>query len=576
MAEDVIFYDSRLERDGEVYYTARLNGRDTILTLFDIDSGPGARSALKGIELATTLRGRPLGLKISPASYENMLAFDRQVAPERKLVALNKEAGLWYGLGTGNRVIITEKDGAILGSPTALGVFEGIFRAVVKHGVPNWFIQQSIVRELIPEGVDPEQHLGMGHTGGYGPRELLRSGLFAFASLGGYTRCPLPIGADADHAIVTGRSEGELAESLELNKIAIAESRDYTKFTVDTSRLFGFPVTLSAEERKRLLKAFHGRTFAIPNILDGRPGFRYAFDDEEIMRLGHKYWRACRVHKELYDFISGLKGDEPFDYELSLDETPAPSEPREVLFYLVVLEEVLGLPKGAVTSAAPNFGFRKRADYEGDIEHQLIPLVNECASILAAFGATVCFHSGSGKGIATGKGPGVDEALAEATGGRLQLKVSGIFQEILWRVLAGSPVPEERALFERAWDETKRVVEVLSAIYDRLIAGYAPEEAEALLSDEARLAEVGGEEAVRLVRQVLSYGLGQAKLAKRLLATANPANKDAADDFFRYFAYLVFRPLRAEIYSTMTEGTWQRYTEAVADYTEMRIKGLGL
>ena len=595
MGEDVIFTDSRFTRDSEAFFAARLEGMDCIVTFFRPGEGPGARAVLNGAEATLVVEGREVGIKISPATYENMLALDRKVAPQRKLVALNR-SGIKSGLGTGNRVIVTWEDVPKLRHPGALGVFEGIFKAVQGSGAPNWFIQQSIVRELIPEGADPEKYPGIGHTGGYGPRELLRSGLFAFFALGGYaeqrsggarerwsstpapphpyTHAPL-LGADADHAIVTGANEEELAESLALNKLAIAEARDYTKFTVDTCHLFGFPVELGEGELAELRAAFAGRTFEVPNVLPGRPSFTYRFDEEEIFQLGRKYWRALQVHKELYDFIAELKGGEPFDYELSIDETEAPTKPKELLFYLVALEEVMGLPKGGVTSVAPNVGFRKRSDYEGDLE-RLKALANECASIAAASGAVICFHSGSGKGVETGKGPGVDEALREATGGQLELKVSGILQEILWRTLAESDVPEERALFEEAWDETKRVVEALSAVYDCLIAGRTEQEAMAKLADEALVAEVAGREGVRLVKGVLGYGLGRAKLAKELLATADPACKRPSDDFFRHFAYLVFRPLREKVYRTMTEGTWRRYAEEVARYLRMRIEGLGL
>jgi len=577
MGRDVIFEASRYEREGETFFTGRLAGRDTILVFFDPAVEPGPRTALNGVEVSAGSHG----LKLCPATYDNVLAFERQVAGPR-LVALNK-AGYRSGLGTGNRVIVAWDDGACLGDPASLGVFAGIFQATVKSGVSTWFIQQSIVRELIPEGIDPKAHLGLGHTGGYGPRELLRAGLFALASLGGYggnhkskIQNPKFVGADADHAIVTGETEEELAASLALNKTAIAESRDYTKFTVDTSRLFGFPVSLSAGDRKRLLKVFRGRTFVVSNVIESRPGFEYTFADEEISRLGQKYWRACQVHKELYDFILDLKGDVPFDYELSLDETPAPTEPKELLFYMATLEEVMGLPRGGVCSCAPNFGFRKRADYQGDIEVELKPLVNECASIAAAFDQVLCFHSGSGMGVETGKGQGVDQALAEATGGCLQLKVSGIYQEILWRVLAESPDPAERALFEKAWAHTYRIAETLSRVYVALIAGRDQAEAQALLADESRVGKVAGREAIALVKQTLGYGLHQAALAHDLLGVADPSHRHPADDFFRHLSYLAFRPLRAELYRTITPDGWQHYADAVTRYTRMRIAGLGM
>ncbi len=548
--KDLIFEHSKLHVEGETFYMARLDGRDVILATGGDEAASGLGKVLRGEEAHRTIGGSRVKVRICPADYENMLAFDRKVIPHRRLVALTKEAGLRSGLGTGNRVIITGSDCEGLADSAALGVFSGIFRAMMRAGRSGWFIQQSVVRELIPEGVDPAAHPGLGHTGGYGPRELLRSGLFAFAGLGGYAKFDRPIGADADHAIVGGRDEESLAESLELNKIALAEARDYTKFTVDTCNLFDFPVTLEKREDVELRRVFKDRTFNIPNILDRYEGFTYVFGEEEVARLGRKYWRACRVHKELHDFVAGLKGAEPFDYELSLDETPEPTPARELLFYLVVLEEVVGLPREAVTSVAPSFAFRKRADYDGDLDRDLRPRVNACASIAAAYGQIICVHSGSGHGVATGKGEGVDKALAEATGGELQLKVSGVYQEILWRVLSEAVEPAERALFEEVWEETRKITAVVGGI-------------EASGSDDAWTIQV-----------VKGYGSTQADLARQLLPQADPVYRRPDDDFFRHFAYLVWRPLRAYIYATITAETWERYSDAVEAYTTMRLDGL--
>ena len=547
---DVIFESSKLEIEGETFETARLDGREVILATYNPETAPGHHLALRGEEMTRNLDSRGGKVRVCPADYDNMLAFERKVVPERRLVALNKGAGIRSGLGTGNRVIMAGADCAGLADPKSLGVFPGIYRALVKARRGGWFIQQSIVRELIPEGVDPADHPGLGHTGGYGPRELLRSGLFAFASLGGYARFPSPIGADADHAIVGGRDEEALAGSLELNKTALEEARDYTKFTVDTCNLFGFPVTLGEADQESLRETFRNRTFTIPNILKGHEEYLYAFSQEEALRLGRKYWRACRVHKELFDFVAGLKGDEPFDYELSLDETPQPTPPKELLFYLVVLEEIMGLPGGSVASVAPSFGFQKRTDYQGDLQGDLWPRVNASASIAASFDQVVCVHSGSGEGVTTGKGLGVDPTLAEATGGELQLKVSGIYQEILWRVLAGSPEPAERALFETAWERTRKITAVAAG-------------------DEG----VGSTEAW-IAQAVQGCGMQQTGLARELLPRAEAERKRPDDDFFRHFAYLVWSSLRAEIYGTVTAETWERYADAVETYTALRLRGL--
>jgi hypothetical protein len=574
-----VFASSRLDRDGDSYWTCRLAGLDYLLVMFT-PGGFSRRELLRGEEAMFRAGDSDVGVRVCPATLDNLLTLDREIAPEPRLQALNA-AGFRGGLGTGNRVIVAEGDGRALDDSMSLGVFEGIFEAVVEDDVPNWFVQQSIVRELIPDGVDPKLHPALGHTGGYGPRELLRTGLFAYMSLGGYICGRLPFGADADHAIVMGHDEAELSDSMALNKAALMESVNYTKFTVDTSQLFGFPTMLSEDDRRRVLATFEDRKFVVANVRPEMEGFIFSYGSEEALSLAEKYWRACQVHRELYGFVADLKNGESFDYELSLDETPEATDPKELLFYLVLLEETMGLPRGSVASAAPSFGFKKRTDFEGSVEAELKPQANACASVLGHFGMVPCIHSGSGLGVETGKGPGVDEALSWATCGKLQLKVSGIYQEILWRTLADSQDKKERALFERAWDAARNAVETLANAYDGLIAGKDSNQVRQSLADQVRLqreAEAAGidSDGVKLIRKVLAYGPGQARLAKELMASADPADKRATDDFFRHFAYLVFRDMRGDIYAAMRPDTWDEYERRVKDYTRMRVRDLGL
>jgi hypothetical protein len=46
MEGDFIFESSRFERDGEVFFAARLEGIDCIVTFFRPEEGPEARGAL--------------------------------------------------------------------------------------------------------------------------------------------------------------------------------------------------------------------------------------------------------------------------------------------------------------------------------------------------------------------------------------------------------------------------------------------------------------------------------------------------------------------------------------------------
>ena len=578
-----LFEASRLERDGEVFILGRIDGHDCIVTFFDLQTPAGRRALLKGETASLPAGDGQIGVQVSPATYENVLIYERQVAPQARLVPLHG-AGYPRTMGMGNRVVVSWNDGPIVADPSCLGGFSATYRGLAGTGVPAWFIQQSIARELLPEGVRAADHPGIGHTGGYGPRELLRAGLFAFGALGGYAPDQLPIGADADHAIVSGKDEAGIEASLALNKLATAEARDYTKFTVDTSQLFGYPMELTSTQRRQLLSTFRGRAFGVPNVVPGRSGFQYSFDEEETLALGHKYWRACAIHKELFDYVAELKAGAPFDYELSLDETPAPAPARELLFYLVVLEEVFGLPRERISSAGPNIGFYKRSDYKGDVAGELWPLTNACASILADRGITFSVHSGEGAGPFIGRGSGVDQAIGSATGsaygGKVELKLSDVYQEILWHAMAYSPLPVEHALFEEIWETTHKAVTVMARAYEELVDGRAPEEAERLLRDPARLETVGEplgmrDEAVRLITGVLHYGLNQLKYAHHFLALADPDNRRPTDEFFRRFVQYVFPQVRGEIYRTLSPQTWRAYDAACTRYTHMRMRDMG-
>jgi hypothetical protein len=565
MARDVVFPESRIAYQEFEFLTGRWQGRDVIVERGACSQpSPGG---LTGGELVGAQR-------MYPADCHNMLIWERELAPERRLAALN-QAGFRRGFGAGNRIVVSAKDVPDLQESETFAGWDGIYRGMTRSAAPFWFVQQSIVRELIPEGVDPVEYPGIGHTGGYGPRELLRAGLFAFASQGGYSIYPLPIGADADHAIIIGRDEESLAASLALNKTALDESADYTKFTVDTSHLFDFPVMLDTSAQRLLRDLFRQRSFEFPNILFGQESLAFSFEEDEILRLGRKYWRACAVHKEIYDYTAGLRAGRPFDYELSLDETPEPTAPRDLLFYLVLLQG-MGVPERGIASAGPNIGFIKRHDYEGDLP-TLWKQANACASILERFGAMLSVHSADGVRADTGKGPGVDAVLLSATGGDIELKVADVYQEVLWQVLAASPERAEREIFLESWRRTYEAARLLATVYDTELASCTPVEAQRLLATaegREQILKKHGAEALNAALATIGYGLPVFRLAAALLPRTLLERPDPEQELFRRFMFLPYRQMRPALFQTMSREGWQRLADALEEATLARIRAM--
>ena len=314
--------------------------------------------------------------------------------------------------------------------------------------------------------------------------DLYHAGLWAAIRAGyrhGYN-------AEADHFIVSGNSETEIARSVEWVKEAIRQAAGYTKFTTDTSRVFNlradsrhstplstseidelFEQVLSQEERAWALAAF-SRSFDCGER-------KYRFTESDIKRLAVKFGPSLKLNEELFDSITRAKGGAPFDFEPSLDEAETLTTPEELIFYMHWLRE-RGRPAQLVP---PNLGFKKRqaypntrvalaeyaghkmwpellprvdADFKGDPIAELKARVQELADVARFFDGTLSIHSGSGKQ------PEVLQSIGAATGGRLNYKISGELQLQLFDVLSEQPAgSSERTMFERMVRECERFAE---------------------------------------------------------------------------------------------------------------------
>jgi hypothetical protein len=338
-------------------------------------------------------------------------------------------------------------------------------------------VQLSATREMTTDEEiarrDGSNPTAPGHTR-VSIRHLYHAGLWAAIRAGyryGYT-------AEADHFIVSGANDAEIAKSVDWVKEAIRHAAGYTKFTTDTSKVFDlqadvrhpqpysesqieelFEHRLSPEERTWLRSAF-SKPFDCGSA-------SYRFDAAEIKRLAVKFVPSLKLNEELFDSILQARHGSQFDFEPSLDEAETLTSAKELIFYMHWLKE-RGRPAQLVP---PNLGFKKRqaypetrpalekysyhkmwpevmprvdAEFGGNPIPELKDRVRELADVARYFDGTLSIHSGSGKQ------PEVLRSIGSATRGRLNYKISGELQLQLFDVLSESPEGSaERGLYDR-------------------------------------------------------------------------------------------------------------------------------
>lgn len=168
---------------------------------------------------------------------------------------------------------------------------------------------------------------------------------------------------------------------------------------------------------------------------NGETGYG-SFESESLLRALLKYGRAISHTIAMYRRLSELK--DAFDFEVSVDETDAPTTPLEHFF---IVNE---LTRAGVkfTSLAPRFigRFEKGVDYIGVIA-ALDAEMAKHAAVTAQFGTyKLSLHSGSDKFS-------VYPLIVKHWGSRLHVKTAGTSYLEALRALAMT----EPALFERIW-----------------------------------------------------------------------------------------------------------------------------
>ncbi len=122
--------------------------------------------------------------------------------------------------------------------------------------------------------------------------------------------------------------------------------------------------------------------------------------------------------------------------ELSIDELPGLTTP-ETTAIMLSLCEALGMH---IHFVAPAFGFQKNMPYPDNAA--LKGLIEKQWGVCKQFGASIGFHSGSGKSAEN------YQVMGQVTGGRLEIKTSGRYTYEMGKALFASKNPADQALWK--------------------------------------------------------------------------------------------------------------------------------
>jgi len=340
-----VYAKSIAARDGRVYFLGK--------------EGPDKRLCIMGKDLPEAFDGEakdcPHGLlKICPRTPANAAALRRALPFTAPIVLGDRPS-----IGTGDR----------LGLATP-----GHIRAVRGTGIVPVLAQQSM-REMSRTHRSPQEVMDDATWGVF--EEGYRDGF----------------GADADHLKTTGDIDATFAAGFRMFTVDPGQYVDNAAQTDSTSalraKLADLPWADLETTPEATLSAFAGRTF------EAGIGLDLAFTEEDALRAAAKYGRAIAHTKTLYRHLSGIAEGQPFDLEMSVDETDSPTTVHEH-FYVAHELDRLGVK---VAGLAPRFvgDFEKGIDYKGALDAFEASFVRH-VKIAKHFGKyKISIHSGSDK-----------------------------------------------------------------------------------------------------------------------------------------------------------------------------------
>jgi hypothetical protein len=375
-ATDMAVYPQSLTGlDQVIYFVARSPYSKHLGLAYNAAHPPPGVEDFEGTVETRDLEGVRVALKLCPCSHANAVAIRRRLpftAPQC--------LGLAPSFGLGDR----------LGLATP-----GHIAAVRGSGLRPVFAQQSI-REMSRTGRSPEQVLDDATWG------VLQQGF-----RDGF-------GADADHLKTAGDVDACVAAG-------------FTLFTIDPGALVDSSADMAsagevAEKFRRLpwdtleSSPTDCRVAYLCRSLPAWGDERGDLTEEQLLRAAVKYGAAIAHAARLYRHLAARKGAEPFEFEISVDETATPTSAFEHYFVAGELSR-LGV---RWVSLAPRFvgEFEKGVDFKGDLAAFERSFAQHAAIARALGPYKLSIHSGSDKFA-------IYPIAARLAGGLIHVKTAG-------------------------------------------------------------------------------------------------------------------------------------------------------
>ena len=237
-------------------------------------------------------------------------------------------------------------------------------------------------------------------------------------------------GADADHLKTTEDIDRMVQAGFTMFTFDpgsyVVNEADLMSVSELLERIKSVPWATLSDSFEKLVTRYQNRRFIVSSDFNIQP------NKEQVLRAAVKYGgvvaHTCRLHEHLNE----RRKNDPFELELSVDETDSVTSPFEHLFIANELKR-LGIK---LVSLAPRFvgSLEKGVDYRGDLSQFLQEYVKH-TKIAAAFGPyKLSLHSGSDKFS-------LYDAIASSGSGPIHIKTAGTsYLEALKTVADKSPV----------------------------------------------------------------------------------------------------------------------------------------